>query len=155
MGQIAHADPVTYETFVFTGTCPSCTGTGLGVLTLTNYTLGDAVTTANFVSFVFSSSDLSTPAEITAADLTRFTGSLGEDGAYAVKIRKVGIDFASRATGGWCIAVNPGVPVSCSPDQVSSSNWVALTPEPGAGSLLGLGLVGIGLVRRRFKFWPA
>ncbi len=83
-------------------------------------------------------------------NLTGFSGSLGVDGSYAVKIREAGINFASRATGGWCIAVDPGVPVSCSPDQISNSNW-QVAPEPGTASLVGLGLVGVGLVRRRFQ----
>ncbi len=59
--QVAHADPISYETFIFTGTCSGCAGTSVGVLTLTNYTPGTALTTANFVSFVFSSSDLTAP----------------------------------------------------------------------------------------------
>jgi hypothetical protein len=152
--QVAQADPITYETFVFTGVCSTCSGTDVGVLTLTDYTTGTALTTANFVSFVFSADDLAAPAEILPANLTRFTGLLGLDGTYTVKIREVGIDFASRDTGGWCIAVDPGVPVSCTPDVASNSNWAA-APEPATFSLTGLGLVGVGLVRRRFGFGRA
>ena len=54
----AHAITATYETFTFTGTCTvDCTGTATGILTLTDYTQGNSLSAANFVSFDYISSD--------------------------------------------------------------------------------------------------
>src|SRR5713101_411740 len=53
------AIPISLETFTFTGPCADCTGTGIGTLVLVNYTLGNDLTTDNFVSFSYTS-DLTT-----------------------------------------------------------------------------------------------
>ena len=42
-------------TYQFTGQCSDCTGTGVGQLVLQNYTLGNAITFCNFVSFTYRS----------------------------------------------------------------------------------------------------
>jgi len=38
-------------TYQFVGQCTDCSGTGVGVLTVRNYTLGDTLTSCNLVSF--------------------------------------------------------------------------------------------------------
>ena len=42
-------------TYQFVGQCTDCSGTGVGVLTVQNYTLGTALSSCNFVSFTYTS----------------------------------------------------------------------------------------------------
>src|SRR5438067_2311009 len=41
--------------YYFTGQCSDCTGSGVAVLTVDNYTPGDFLSVANFVSFSYTS----------------------------------------------------------------------------------------------------
>ena len=45
----------TQATYRFVGQCSDCTGTGVGMLTVQNYTLGTELTSCNFVSFTYTS----------------------------------------------------------------------------------------------------
>jgi hypothetical protein len=42
-------------TYQFVGQCTDCSGTGVGLLTVRNYTLGNALEYCNFVSFSYTS----------------------------------------------------------------------------------------------------
>src|SRR6478609_3837471 len=47
--------PVATTKFTFSGACSDCTGTGVGILTLQNYTLGDSLNVSNFVEWTYAS----------------------------------------------------------------------------------------------------
>jgi hypothetical protein len=51
----AAAQTATDTTYMFTGSCSDCTGTGVGYLTLQNYTPGTALSYSDFVSFTYTS----------------------------------------------------------------------------------------------------
>src|ERR1044072_7874497 len=55
MAALSAPAAATDTTVLFTGTCSDCTGTGKGTLVLQDYTIGDALSAANFVSFSYSS----------------------------------------------------------------------------------------------------
>jgi len=79
LARTAHASGI----FDFSGACSvRCTGTATGVLTLTDaYVFGTDITTADFVSFSYSSSD--TSFTITSANIgTSLPGGLNTDGSF-------------------------------------------------------------------------
>jgi hypothetical protein len=146
------ATVVVPEEFHFTGECGDCTGTGIGTLTLSDYTLGASLQLSNFVSFTYHSNllDLSYPAD---GAITSISGSL----AILPGPNNVGLQagsgnyvFFSNATF-WCAGAN-----SCSSDFGSISSWsaaTATTPLPAALPLFasGLGMCGLLVWRRKQK----
>jgi hypothetical protein len=94
----AAASTVIYD---FVGTCPGCMGMGVGEVVLQNFTPGQALTAANFVSFSFTTSF--GQVSINASQLTSFGGLLDPanmTGAW-LKIGEDGQTFESTGTSFW------------------------------------------------------
>ena len=98
------AAAATTVTFDFVGKCADCSGYGLGQLTLTNFTPGQKITAANFVSFSYTSNmiDLS----ISASQLTALAGLLDPSNMTDahVMVGGDGMTFESSGTGFWAVA---------------------------------------------------
>ncbi len=151
--QQAHATTLN-ETYTFTGVCRvgDCTGVGVGSLVVSNYVLGNALTNANFVSFDYSSSIISS-FSVTSATLLSIGGSLNSDlsgGVSSLVIAGGGMFFASstNGAGAWCLGP------ACNNDDGPSSSWELTssgtsTPEPATLLVSVLGLAAIGFARRK------
>jgi len=85
--EIASADIV----FDFSGTCTAgCTGTATGILTLTDtYTYGTAISGSTFVSFSYTSNDLSLT--INQSGLVEFTSGINSDGSLTGELTFVNV----------------------------------------------------------------
>lgn len=149
-GLAAIAAPAAAVDFKFTGTCIDCSGTGIGTLVLKDYTLGDTLTSANFVSFTYASNLLS----YTLSSVDDLTGSLSAGtGPAFVVFHGGGYTFDSLVAGPfspWCT----GATGACSSDFGLMSSWslVASTvPEPAMWGVmvLGFGLLGATMRPRR------
>jgi hypothetical protein len=153
----ASATDVVYD---FTGDCRDCTGTSSGVLTLTSdYTLDDALTTSNFISFTYTSNLISS-LTIANSDLQDISGSISTiPGVNYVIIDTPTTTFQSYLSYFWCIG-----DFDCGEDDGDNFSWTlgsagsggatgGAVPEPGTWTLIiaGVGLVGAGsrAVRRR------
>jgi hypothetical protein len=158
----AHADPET--TFIFTGVCSDCRGTGVGTLVVQDYTAGVAMDESNFVSFTYSSNLDTFDVSPSDTDFS-FDGTLGDTaGSYDVDIENSLQLFTSSVDGSWSLGDSPwnrtgnnptpGNPTPPTLDLGPSSTYVkaslAATPEPSSVILLGTGLAGI-LVRWRCR----
>jgi hypothetical protein len=159
-GLSSTANAITIDsTYTFAGTCTiDCTGTGTGTLVLANYTLGNSVTTANFISFTYNSDILNY--SINASQLSEFDGSLvGPFPAFediSITSNSNGtlygnfttIHFVSDHFGDWCT----GGFGACSGDSGTNGIWanaVAGVPEPA--TYLSVLLAGAALLVLRRK----
>jgi hypothetical protein len=145
--------------FDFNGTCnssgcPLTTSTATGVLTLTNaYVFGTDMTSADFVSFSYSSSDLSF--DLTSGESPGLGGGLNSDGSF-------------NATGELTVESSAGFPVFTSrpgefiatdqgpgghEDVGSSFTFTNATPsavpEPSTWLMMGIGFGFVGLLGYR------
>jgi len=149
-GLAAIAAPAAAVDFKFSGTCIDCTGTGTGTLVLKNYTLGSTLTSANFVSFSYTSNLLS----YSLNSVDDLTGSLtAATGPAFVVFHGGGYTFDSLVAGPfspWCT----GTTGACSSDFGLFSSWslaAGSVPEPAMWGVmvLGFGLLGASMRRPR------
>lgn len=149
LGQIPlSANPITTETFTFTGPCVDCTGVGVGTLVLANYTLGADLTTDNFVSFSYTSN-------LTTFTLTGVGPDFGEiDSIFGILPETLPsaadvtftssqlLVFQSASSGTWCAGIS-----GCNLDfGIEGATWQAGVPEPATGALMFAGFGGLTLL---------
>ena len=136
-------------TYRFVGQCTDCTGTGVGLLTVQNYTLGDTLTICNLVSFTYTSN--LTSFTITRSDSPDLGGmlpvSLPASATVTIRDSVIQMQFASDVSGSWNVgALVPddtgtsstwGYPPSTAVPTLSAAAWCALgLLLAGAGALL-------------------
>jgi hypothetical protein len=137
-------------TYQFVGQCTDCTGTGVGQLTVQNYTLGTALDNCNFVSFTYTSN--LTSFTITAPGSFKLGGTLPASLPSAALVRVMGTgrnNFESTTGGSWRVGLT---------DYGTGGTWslpstAAPTLSPAALCALVLLLAGAGalLVRRQAR----
>lgn len=151
-GQIPlSAVPITIDTFTFVGPCADCTGFGIGTLVLTNYTLGNAMTPANFTSFTYTSN-------LTSFSLNGVGPGVGQIDSIsgllpAILPSSADISFTttqllvfqSAVSGTWCAGIN-----GCNLDfGIQGGTWQAgVIPEPATSALIIAGFGALTLLRR-------
>ena len=127
--------------YQFVGTCSDCNGTGVGLLTLQNYTLGQPLTWANFVSFTYTSDKNPIPTGITPST-TNFNSSSILSGSLPAALPASAtvnlgwnsynyvLETTAGAGGYWCVGVN-----GCQGDFGFGGVWslVGSTPVPVLG----------------------
>jgi hypothetical protein len=87
-----HATVITPdEEFTFTGQCTDCTGTGIGVLTLSGYTQGNGLALSNFVSFTYKSNLLNLSYDVATYIRGNLVNLPGKD--YVVMVFNVASHF--------------------------------------------------------------
>jgi hypothetical protein len=148
-----YAGAIPLQTYYFTGDCSDCTGTGLGTLTLQNYTPGATITTDtnNFVSFSYTSN--LTSFSISANQLVFIFGAIptapselpGPAELFLQDNNSPADVFNSTTGGGWCA----GAGTACGNDQGTTSSWATATPEPATVIPVVVAVFGFGIVRRR------
>jgi hypothetical protein len=134
--------PITTTEYTFIGDCAvgDCSGEGIGVLTLKDYTLGDAFIDSEFVSFSYSSN--LTHFTIDSSDLAGLIGMLPTNlpNQANVEVAAVGrLLFVSQMTGTWCTGAN------CLPDDGGASSiWrTGGVLEPSTWALMIIGFAGL------------
>jgi hypothetical protein len=147
------------STYDFFGTCSDCTGTGVAHLTLQNYTAGTAIQHENFLSFKYDGSDLMDPYSILLfAHIGPFLQSVrgmmpsSQPGPFEFSITDGLHYFTTSIDGSW--DTGRAGPINVSADYGINGTWsaqgiAATVPEPTMMALLGIGLAGFGLSRRR------
>ena len=150
--------------FDFNGTCGfiSCTGTATGVLTLTNaYVFGTDITSADFVSFSYSSSDLTF--DLTSGDLPGLFGGLNSDGSFdATGILEVetpvfpvflaGLGEFTASGERFVIVGGKSVdagPVTDLGTVFTFTNVTNTVPESSTWAMMALGFAGLGILGYR------
>ncbi len=137
--------------FDFSGTCGGgCVGTATGALTLTDaYTPGADITTADFVSVQYSSSDISF--DITSADSPFLVGGLNSDGSLNAAAQLI-IEASAglplfQALPGEFLAADPSGIFDTSP-TFQFTLVSAGVPEPATWAMLLIGFAGLGAMTR-------
>jgi hypothetical protein len=148
-----YAGAIPLQTYYFTGDCSDCTGTGLGTLTLQNYTPGATITidSNNFVSFSYISN--LTSFSISASQLVFIFGAIptapnelpGPAEMFISDNNSPSNVFNSTTGGGWCA----GAGTACGNDQGNTSSWASTTPEPATAIPVVVAFLVFGIVRRR------
>jgi len=144
-GSAAVSTSVTYS---FTGTCSDCSGETAS-LTLQNYTLGQPITSANFVSFTYSSSV--TSLTITPATNPTFsiTGALpvalpGPSASTVIIANQSSADgfwgFIAQTSGTWCAGPN------CEDDSGTNGIWNGAAAPPTTPVVNTFALTSLGLI---------
>ena len=147
------------KTYQFVGQCGDCVGTGTGLLTLQNYTPGQPLAWANFVSFMYTSSINPIPGGITPAVLNGkfdaaplLTGSIPAvlPAPAVVNLGWNSNNYVlmtnSNSNGFWCVGAN-----GCQGDWGQPGTWslVGASPAPSAVGTPALGvpmLIGLAVL---------
>lgn len=149
----------TQTTYSFSGTCSDCQGPALAELTLANYTAGQSITNNNFVSFHYDGTNLLSGYTILNDAGLYVSGSInnplpGTENFYVMGFTQTtgapGLQqvFETFNGGNW----DTGLPVSA--DYGPTHLWNATpaataVPEPMSAALLGAGVLGVAVARRR------
>jgi hypothetical protein len=125
-------------TYQFVGQCTDCTGTGVGQLTVQNYTLGTALSSCNFVSFTYTSN--LTSFTITAPGSFSLEGTLPASLPSAASVRVIGTgrnNFQSNTGGSWEVGLS---------DRGTGGIWSlpSAVPTLSTAALCALGLLLAG-----------
>ena len=135
--------------FDFTGQCADCVGTVTAELVLaSDYVRGTTITLPEFVSFTYDGSNLLAPFIITPSEVTSISGSMPTDlpATANFQIASAAHNFDSLSDGTWVVDFHE--------DQGPAHIWnvaSSAVPEPGAFSMLGIGLALALAVRRRLR----
>jgi hypothetical protein len=137
-------------TYQFVGQCTDCTGTGVGQLTVQNYTLGTALNSCNFVSFTYTSN--LTSFTITTSGSYYLSGTLPVSlpAAATVNVNNSNNGFSSNVNGNWFVGLL---------DHGTGGIWslpsTSTVPTLSTAALCALGLLLAGagalLVRRQAR----
>ena len=141
--------PVT-ETYEFTGICTETNcpagGTVHAQLVLQGYSLGDDITSSEFVSFVYDGSNLQHAFTVTPSELQNIGGLLPTSlpGPAVVDLTFVvpGVEsdlFSSHSSGSWSLETA---------DSGDNGVWQGV-PEPSTWALMLLGFAGLGFAAHR------
>jgi hypothetical protein len=145
--QAGSAVPSVITTYNFVGTCSDCTGTGTGTLVLQNYTLGNAISSSNFVSFTYTSN--LTSFTIPASNLSTIVATLpsalpAEANVFFetnVSPFYVFISENANDNGDWCTGTD------CDGDFGINGTWsLAVAAPTGAPAPNTIALMGVALV---------
>ena len=136
------------STYQFVGQCTDCTGTGVGQLTVQNYTLGTALNSCNFVSFTYTSN--LTSFTITAPGYLSGTLPVSLPAAATVNVNNSTNGFSSNVNGNWVVGL---LDLGTGGIWSLPSTSTAPTLSTAALCALGLLLAGAGalLVRRQAR----
>lgn len=152
---VGHSSAIaSVSVYEFTATCTDCNNP-LGILTLDNYTPGAALSTDNFVGFVYTSSVFQTP--LTFTDVYSISGSLPENGPATMHFvtpsypSNPGYIFATWTTGNWSLGRDGSIL-----DYGPSHNFAlqVAVPEPSTWAMVILGFAGVGFMAYRQRPKP-
>lgn len=158
----ARASTVTYE---FIGQCEDCSGTGIGYLTLSDYTLGTDLSNSNFVSFTYQSNLIDPAISYTGigSALDQIDTIIGKIPSSLPSIADVQLirtistspieqvtvfESTTSGFGYWCASAKPTY--DCVSDYGFSHSW-SVTPIPPALPLFATGVGALGLLGWRRK----
>ena len=137
-------------TYQFVGQCTDCSGTGVGVLTVRNYTLGDTLTICNLVSFTYTSN--LTSFTITRSGAYNLSGTLPVSlpATATVNVSDFTNGFSSNVNGNWFVGL-----LDYGTGGVWSLPSTSTVPTLSTAALCALGLLLAGagalLVRRQVR----